>query len=201
MTLAAGDSALRNHTNVSVFFLKCRNTFIKKRVHRYTFVAFTLSSVVGITLASYGGSQAKKSDGVYGTNNYSKAGAYLFAVQYSLLWVLFIYVCSHKRQIPRPEYPLMLCTVLCAPFILTRLAYTFLIAYSHDTRFRTLGGDNNIYLGMSVLPEILATGIGIMTGFLVRKMPVMQDTRLDSHDSNELDNFDDSNRAKPRDRA
>lgn len=147
-----------------LIIVRFRNAFAARKIPNLAFTALHLTAAAGIGLISYGGASASHSDTAYGANIYSKISAGLIAGQYAAIWLMVLYLWRQRPSIPGCEMRLFYCVAACAPFVLVRISYTFLAAFSGDHRFRIFGGSDDWFLALAVIPEIIVCGICLATG-------------------------------------
>lgn len=85
------------------------------------------------------------------------------------VWVITVglafIINGNKHNLPAGEKRLLLAVAISLPFILIRLLYSLISAFSHSRRFSAVSGNVTIYLVMAVLEEMVVVitclGVGI----------------------------------------
>lgn len=99
-------------------------------------------------------------------------GIILYVVSYILLLMLTIIASALYLKHHQGENALILAVILSLPFLLIRLLYPLISCFaSHAASFNLITGSVGIYLGMSVLEEIVVVAIYTITGIKIQVVP------------------------------
>lgn len=155
-------------------FYRNRNRFVNT-ISKKTFTILTLTSFTAIALAIHGGSKAARSYGSNVTklesNTEMRVAVVLFTACYLAACLMWCGLLKKWSLMPKPEHKALICFALCAPFVAARLLYSLIGDFSNDIRFSPLFGDVTLFLAMSVLMEIIAVLICVVTGLHLPILP------------------------------
>lgn len=139
------------------------------------FTSISLISLVGLGIGIAGACtsvDASESLVSYHINGLAKAGLALFIATYGVL-VMTLLVLLYFAYKPKAgqadlgrEWRILIAVSLSSPILLIRFIYAAIADYGSDPRFALFGGNNTVYLCMSVLVEIIVTAICLVAGLL-----------------------------------
>lgn len=166
---------------------KYRNKFVNV-IHEKIFSVISLVAIAGIVLAIYGGIESANSPSL-ATNDLLKIGVGLFAACYAAFMFLFLLFLRKRQDIPQGEQRLLLCFVVCAPFMVVRYLYSLLGDFVASLRpeLSVLTGNVTIFLFMAVLEEIFVVAAFVYTGMGLELLPPVLRNGAKSHNSREVD--------------
>lgn len=147
------------------------NEHLHKPIHRITFILVFIATLAGIGIASGSASVPvpANSPSPFASNYLTKTAVIIFTVEYCLSGLLFAIIFRQRVDIPLSEIRLLVCVAVCSPFVIIRLIYGLLAAFSSDLKFNLLVGDTTIYFILSVLVEIIAVGISVVVCLSLRE--------------------------------
>lgn len=110
--------------------------------------------LVGLIL-SIVGTTSQDNGVMYKPNGKSKASICItLGVWVCTVGLVFI-INSNKHNLPAGEKRLLLAVAISLPFVLIRLIYSLISAFSHSPRFSIVSGNVTIYLVMALLEEMV----------------------------------------------
>ncbi|KAI0509718.1 hypothetical protein F5B22DRAFT_615728 [Xylaria bambusicola] len=159
---------------ISIGMLGRLNGHLQKPIHRIFFILLFIASLTGIGIASGSASVPVPPDSPspFVANYLTKTAVVIFTAEYLATGLMFLIIFVQRIEIPSPEGRLLTCVAVCSPFIIARLIYGLLAAFSYDLKFNILIGDTTIYFILSVLTEIIAVGISVVVGLSLPQIPI-----------------------------
>ncbi|KAI2626601.1 hypothetical protein GGR54DRAFT_591635 [Hypoxylon sp. NC1633] len=133
-----------------------------------------LVALVGLILGAVGGSQSSQSigeTGKYTPSSLSQAGIGLMIAAYVLLVLSTIVVATQISSVESGEKRLVLAVGLSLPFILVRLVYSAESILGNNPDFSQFSGNADIFLGMSVVMEMIVVVIVEGIGLTLKRIP------------------------------
>ncbi|KAN0108044.1 hypothetical protein V8E51_007786 [Hyaloscypha variabilis] len=130
-----------------------------------------LPIVIGLILCIVGGTDAVSSS--VGTASkgptFTKAGVVIFLVAYVLLASLLAITLRDVGEAPDGERRLYWVLVAAIPFLGVRLLWSLIAVFGKDQKFKLVGGDPWINLGMAIIEEFIIVVMYTATGFTLDK--------------------------------
>lgn len=147
------------------------NGHLQRPIHKIYFILLFVASLTGIGIASGSASVPVPpgSPSPFISNYLTKTAVAIFTAEYVATGVVFLAIFVQRIDIPSLEKRLLVCVAVCAPFVIVRLVYGLLAAFSEDLKFNLLIGNTTIYFILSVLAEIIAVGISVVVGLSLPK--------------------------------
>ncbi|EFR00112.1 hypothetical protein MGYG_03118 [Nannizzia gypsea CBS 118893] len=172
-------AAVCNSVGVSPLILACiglinraNNSIInrgKKGVPPIVFRVIGVLVLVGLILAIVGITNRNDGDMPYTPSVESKAAICItLGVWVITIGAVFI-INANKQYLPDGEKKLLLAIAISLPFILVRLLYSFISAFSRSPKFSIVSGDVTIYLLMAVLEEMVVVITFIAVGVTLQQ--------------------------------
>ncbi|KAI1364091.1 hypothetical protein F5Y08DRAFT_307902 [Xylaria arbuscula] len=164
---------------ISIAMLGRSNGHLERPIHRIFFVLLFVASLTGIGIASGSASipVPSGSPSPFTANYLTKTAVAIFTAEYVVTGVMFFVIFVRRIDIPSLERRLLVCVAVCPPFVVARLVYGLLAAFSGDLKFNLLIGDTTIYFILSVLAEIIAVGISVVVGLSLPKMTELDERK------------------------
>jgi hypothetical protein len=141
-------------------------------VQTLVLVALILGIVGGVKSGT-GGVQSLNQSGIPSLKitNETKAGLALMIVAYAIICAATVVIGVQLRTMEESERKIIPAVAASLPFVLVRIIYSCIGTYGGNTDFRTFTGDLWIFLGMSVIMEMVVVLICEVTGLLLRRIP------------------------------
>ena len=125
--------------------------------------------MVGLALSIKGGMDSMKEKGAP-PNTLMKVSIIIFTLIYAAAVGIFVLLLQEKRGIPSGETRLLASFAACIPFIVVRLIYSLIGDFSNNPDFSRIGGNDTIWLCMSVIEEIIVVLIVVAVGLTLKKL-------------------------------
>ncbi|KAM5446161.1 hypothetical protein MaudCBS49596_006847 [Microsporum audouinii] len=171
-------AAVCNSVGISPLILACvglmqraNNSIInrgQKGVPPIVFRVVALLVLLGLILSIVGITGQNDSSMPYMPNGKSKAAICITLGVWVIAVGLLFIIHGNKKYIPSGEKRLLLAVAISLPFILVRLIYSFISAFSHSSRFSIVSGNVTIYLVMAVLEEMIVVITCLAVGFTLQ---------------------------------
>jgi hypothetical protein len=126
--------------------------------------------IIALILCIVGGTNSISSSGVYQPQATTKVGVVLYVVAFILLVLMAIMAASKLSNAPSDEKMLVWAVFLAFPFILVRIIYSLLLAFSHDSHFNLITGSVVIHVFMSVVEEMIVVIIFLVIGWRIEAL-------------------------------
>lgn len=126
---------------------------------------------LGLILSIVGGTSTSTSgNGTMTVSSTSKAGVGLYIAAFAGVTLIALVSVGYRNIVPRQESQILTAVSIAWPFILVRLAYSVLAAFSHDRSFSIATGSIAIHTGMTVIEEFMVVVIYLFLGFKLQKL-------------------------------
>ncbi|EFE29277.1 uncharacterized protein ARB_03848 [Trichophyton benhamiae CBS 112371] len=137
----------------------------RKGIPPIVFRVVGLLVLLGLILSIVGINSQEDGAMSYKPNAKSKAAICVTLGVWVITVGLAFIINGNKHNLPAGEKRLLLAVAISLPFILIRLLYSLISAFSHSRRFSAVSGNVTIYLVMAVLEEMVVVitclGVGI----------------------------------------
>lgn len=104
----------------------------------------------------------------------------MFVTCLGLMLCLLLWLTPRMSRMPHAERIIMRSVYACTPFLIVRMIYACIGDFGQNPDFSIYGGNDTIYLCMSVLMEIILMAICLVVGF---KCPPSQESASRSSSS------------------
>lgn len=133
---------------------------------------------VGLILSIVGGTSGSSSNnGQVTVPGTSKAGIILYLVAFVGLTFFLLVSSSYRNTVPTQERRSAVAVAIAWPFILTRLIYSVLAVFLHNSTFSIIGGSVAVHVALAVVEEFLVVIDYLILGFSLRRLePEQQGT-------------------------
>ena len=147
------------------------NELNKHPLNQSVFRLISLVSLVGVILAIIGGVNSSTSNNPTKVDTKTKVGVCLFVAAWLGLSIVLAISATRISTVEPGEKRLVLAVGISVPFILMRLLYSLLGAFSKNKQFSSITGSVTINLCMAVVEELVVILVLLGTGFTLRVLP------------------------------
>ena len=126
---------------------------------------------LALILCIVGATSSISPTGVYQPQVTTKAGEALYTVAFVAIALIAIVIMHKLGSAPGAEKGAAWGVLLALPFILTRMCYSIIWVFTHNSRFNLITGSVVIHVLMAVLEEMIVVFIYLVVGLRSQVLP------------------------------
>ncbi|KAH8588185.1 hypothetical protein B0O99DRAFT_477940, partial [Bisporella sp. PMI_857] len=153
---------------------KSKHTLLNTRMLKFIELVVLVGLILGIVGGINAGSDYQTT-GIYKVSSLSKTGTILFAASYIAIVAFTLIISFSISHAEAGEKRILVAIASSLPFILVRLIYSIMSAFSHNKHFSIMNGSVTVLLCVALVEELIVVLIYETMGLTLRKVVKAQE--------------------------